>query len=147
MSYFLCLSVPEDVVQALPRAFDPSVYLTEVSALPIGEVTRGEDTRWRSYLLQIGSSSASLVGKGSVRKTHNSDRSAVLVSGIQALLAMRACSSISFLLHWVRGHLATEEVTAKRQELLNATDLPLIVASLEEDVRYVVTGAVHVSDG
>lgn len=130
--------MPQEAVSSLRSSFNQVIYLTDVSSLPIGAITRGKNTSWSAYLLQIGSSSASLLGKGSTRKTHNSDRSELFISGIQSLMINPACSSVSFLVHWMQGLIAAEEITIKQEQQIRLQDTAQFVLNLEEDVRYVV---------
>jgi hypothetical protein len=138
MSCFLCLSVPPEVAPNLRTSFDPIIRLTEASSWPIGEAARGKNKQWPSYVLQIGFSSAKLVGPFPARRTHNNDRSGLLVSGIQSLLADASCPSIAFVLHWFKGHLATEIIPLKDERTVCLTDLARSIYELDEDVRYVV---------
>ena len=139
MSYFLCLAVPRAVADKLLRAFDPMIRFTDASTFPIGEVTRGSRDSRSAFLVQIGSSSASLVGKGGLRRTHNNDHSALLVAGIRTLMENEACHSITFLLHWMQGFVSKEDIPIKNEQTVNIADLADAVLNIAEDVRYKVT--------
>jgi hypothetical protein len=138
MSCFLCLSVPPEAASNLRHSFDPIIHLTEASLWPIGQAARGKNKQWPSYFLQVGSSSAKLVGPFPARRTHNNDRSDLLVSGLQSLLAAVACPSVTFLFHWFKGCLQTETIPLKDERTVGLTDLARSIYDLDEDVRYVV---------
>lgn len=139
MSYFLCLAVPQAATDHMRLAFDRRIHLTEAHDLPIGKATRGKNNNWATYLLQVGSSSASLLCKGVIRRTHNNDHSEVLLSGIQALLKNENVPSLSFLVHWMHGYITTEEIPVKTEKHVGLPDLPHILLDTEEDVRYTVS--------
>ena len=138
MSYFLCLAFTPEVQTHLRSSFDSSIYLTDASQYPIGNTTRGRNTSWSAALLQIGSSSASLIGKANLKETRNNDHSQLFVSGIQTLFENEYCSSLSFLVHWMRGYLTREEIALRREEHIELSALSRTLPELEEDVRYTV---------
>jgi hypothetical protein len=90
-----------------------------------------------------GAGSHRLIGQGTSKKTHNTDRSSVLVDGIQALLELDACYSVAFLFHWMRGLIATEPVTPRWEQRFPISDLARSIPAIEEDVRYVITRPVE----
>ena len=138
MSYFLCLATPPDIDEKVPLSFDKRIYRTDVSNFPIGIATKGPKHSWKATLLQIGSSSASLIGKAGVRRTHNNDLTVLLIAGIQVLLQDKSCSSLSFLVHWMEGHIKTENIPIRSEQSFQLPDLTRVVSSLDEDVRYTV---------
>jgi len=101
--------------------------------------TRGKNASWKAVLLQIGSSSASLIGKAGVRRTHNNDHTGLFVAGIEALLEGENCGSISFLAHWMRGHIESEEVKLRDSQCIMLSGIQKVIDALEEDVRYTVS--------
>ena len=140
MSYFLCLAIPAHLATRLPASFDSRIHMTDASSYPIGKTTRGKHLLWSSFLLQVGSSSASLIGKGSAKKSHNNDHSELLVSGIQKIFDETDCHSLSLLAHWMEGYITTEQIAlADEQEILIA-DLPRALLSLAENIRYTIIG-------
>ena len=88
--------------------------------------------------MQVGSSSASLVGKAGVRRTHNHDHTQMLVSCLELLIADDSCPSMAFLLHWMHGRIDTEPVIARREERVSPDCLSQTIDLIDEDVRYVV---------
>jgi hypothetical protein len=138
MSYFLCLAVPPEVTGLLPSVFDERIHRTDVSDWPIGVTTRGKNRSWKAILVQIGSSSASLIGKGGARKTHNNDHTELLISGITALLERQECASLSFLVHWMHGYITTEEIPLQCDKRIELSALLQSLIELEDDVRYTV---------
>lgn len=92
MSYFLCLAVPPEAAALLPSVFDARIHQMEVTHFPIGKLTQGDHHSWAAVLLQVGSSSATLIGKSSKRKNDHTD---LLLAGVQNLLKnrpMRLCA-------------------------------------------------------
>lgn len=110
----------------------------EVTHFPIGKLTRGNHHSWTAVLLQIGSSSASLIGKSSLRKTHNNDHSDLLISGIQSLLQEEDCFSLSILVHWMHGYIIDEEIALQGDKHIHELALPEELLKFEEDVRYTI---------
>ncbi len=139
MSFFLCLAVPQEAQAQLASAFDKRVHLTDASSFPIGKATRGRKHSWMPVLLQVGSSSASLIGKGGLRRTHNNDHTAILVSGIQRLLENEGCFSVSFLAHWMQGRIDQEQIVLKGEKQINLSEIAQSLLEVEEDVRYLVS--------
>lgn len=142
MSYFLCLAFPAKLDECVRKSFDARILQTDASVFPIGKTTRGPKFSWKATLLQVDFSSASLIGKASVRKTHNNDHTELFVSGVQTLFKSASCTSVSFLAHWMQGYINTEEVTPKAEQSIKVSDLAQIVTDLEEDVRYTILAAI-----
>jgi len=144
MSYFLCLAIPETVSESAFRAaFDQSIWFTAVTDCPIGKITCGKRindkrNKWRATFLQIGFCSAKLIGKGAIKKTHNNDKSPLLIAGLQRLLADENCPSVCFLGHWMQGSISEEEFLLRGQEQIIVAQLPEVLERLEEDTRYVL---------
>jgi hypothetical protein len=115
--------------------------------MPIGITTRGKNHTWLATILQIGSSSASLIGKAGARRTHNNDHTGLFISGIQALLANENCTSVSILAHWMHGYITTEQIPLRDEISLERSALTQAFSELEEDVRYTVLKQVPTGEG
>lgn len=139
MSYYLCLATPPEIHESIFPAFPDTVRFIDASHFPIGKATRGRNLSWPVYILQIGSSSASLVGKGSAKKNAAINRQAQhFIAGVESLLENNATLSLSFLLHWMTGIIASEEVVVRQQKFVHLTDLAEAISAIEEDVRYLI---------
>jgi hypothetical protein len=136
MSYYLCIAVPRPILGQLSRYFDPCIWTNSAQGTPIGEATRGSDKDLAAALIQIGSSSAFLVGRGGVKRTHNNDRRALLLDGVRSIYEANAGCTISLLLHAMRGLIATEPVLVREEIRLDLGRWEAIGGELEEDVRY-----------
>jgi hypothetical protein len=97
---------------------------------------------WRVVLLQIGSSSASLIGKGGTKRTHNNDHSGLLIDGITKLV--KADIPVYFLVHWMEGNISTEPVLVKGEKQLTIDGLLQEIWGIEEDTRYYVIASKQV---
>ena len=139
MSYFLCLALQANEENVLGLAFDKRIFISKVSNLPIGISAISNDLKQKAFLLQIGSSSASLVGKGGAKKTHNNDHSELFISGLQTLLNREECTSVSFLVHWMKGLIALEQVHVKQEKNIGISELSIVIRNVEEDTLYIVT--------
>ncbi|HEY3332805.1 MAG TPA: hypothetical protein VGK19_22420 [Capsulimonadaceae bacterium] len=140
MSFYLAVGIPPQLVSKLRESLDSQIYIGDVTDFPIGRATTRGRSSWVAYTLQIGSSSASLVGKGAIRRTHNNDKSALLISGVEALLGCENVPSITLLLHWMSGWIQNEEVHATCEERVRIENLPETVETMQSDVRYIVCG-------
>ncbi len=139
MSYYLCLATPPEMCESIFPAFPDTIQLIDASHFPIGKATKGRDLSWLVYILQSGSSSASLVGKGSAKKNAAINRQAQhFVTGVETLLGDNATLSLSFLLHWMTGIIASEEIIVRQQKVIHLTDLATSMSAIEEDVRYLI---------
>lgn len=140
MSYFLCLALPRKVSKKMLTAFHPNIHFTNVSTLPIGIATKGRKDAWDAYLLQVGSSSASLIGKGSARKNARiNDQSDYFALGVESLMETEEYLSLSFLAHWMHGYIETEAVSVHAEKSVEHTQLRCLLLNLEEDTRYLVS--------
>ena len=139
MSYFLCLALIADEENQLRSAFDKRIFISEASNFPIGRSAISNERKYKAFLLQIGSSSATLIGKGGARKTHNNDHSELLISGLQSLLIREECSSVSFLAHWTEGMIAVEQVPVLQVITIAVSDLQNTIRNFKEDTLYIVS--------
>ena len=120
-------------------AFPSTIQFIDASHFPLGKATKGKNFSWPVYIIQSGSSSASLVGKGSLKKNATINRQAQhFITGVENLLENNATLSLSFLLHWMTGIIASEEVVVRQQKLVHLTDLAASISVIEEDVRYLI---------
>jgi hypothetical protein len=139
MSYFLCVAVPQEFSNEVFAVFGEDMYISAASQFPIGLATIGNHENWSAYILQIGSSSASLIAKGAIKKNSpNYDRSSLFVSGILSLLARTKLPSICFLAHWMHGYITTEEVVLQDKEDVVISNLHEVMKNIREDVQYTV---------
>jgi hypothetical protein len=140
MSYFVCLALPQKALGQLASAFDRSVHITDVTETPFGKATYGENREWVAYILQVGSSSASLINRGVEKKSSSkTNRPELFVSGIRTLLEDGSCSSVTFLMHLMFGLIKTEKICVQEQKVIKLADLAQSMLFLQEDIRYLVT--------
>ena len=138
MSFFLCVAMPREATHLLPSVFDKSIFQTDASDFPIGKAAIGKNRSWSAVLLQIGSSSAFLVGIANIKKTHNNDRTELLLSGINALMEREECPSLTLLGHWMRGYISTEDVPIEAEKRIDLSVLSGVVSDFEVNIRYTV---------
>lgn len=142
MSFFLCLAFPRRSTEKVLTAFHPSVGFTNVSTMPIGVATKGKKDAWEACLLQVGSSSASLIGRGSIKKNARiNDQKDYFVLGVEKLIETENYLSLSFLVHWMHGLIDTEAVDVRDERNIDKLQLRHFIPSMEEDVRYLVSNA------
>ena len=139
MSYFLCLAVPKGMSHKLSLVFDRCVHLTDVTDFPIGEATKGKNKLWRVFNLQVGSSSASLIGRGAIKvSARNNDRTGLFISGLEALLEEDNRLSLCILIHWMSGSMTTEKFDVSEERPLSLMSFKRDISILQENIRFLV---------
>ena len=138
MSYYLCLSVSDTVASPLAGYFEQRVYLTDASRMPIG-IQTNMASEWRPYLMQVGSSSASLIGKGGIKRTRNNDHRHILVDGVNRILSDHPDAAAAVVVHWMTGRVDAEAVGILRDVRLNIREWTELGGELFEDVRYIIS--------
>lgn len=140
MTYFVCVAVPQKAVSRLFVTFVRVIHLTNITESPFGKATCGENQGWNAYLLQVGSSSASLInGEPKKKNLHDVSCPALFVSGINTLIEEGSCSSVNFLIHVMLGLIDVEKIRVREQKAIKLIDLAQSLPSSQEDVRYTVT--------
>jgi hypothetical protein len=139
MTPFLCLAVPPNLTPRIRAVFKEPVSIKDASEFPIAKATMGDWITWPAYLLQIEAGSSRLVFKEFRKRTHNNDRSELLVSGLQGLMESSQPVSVAFLYHVFTGLLLSEIVSVRDEVIVPIEDIAgYIPDRLEEDTRYVV---------
>lgn len=138
MSYFLCLAIPVEFSALLPHAFDSRVLAMKATSFPIGSTAAGKSPGMDAFVLRIGSSSASLIGKAAPKRTRNNDHTRILSEGIENLIHTHRCPRLRFIAHWFTGYISAEDVSPRERRQIQLNDVARVVSELEEDVLYSV---------
>ena len=130
MSYFLCLSIPSNLDHVHER-FAP-LELKEISNTPFGKAVCGQKKRSVAYLITLRSTSTDLLDKGN----SNNVSSHLIVEMVKTLL--QANHSVSLLVHFFRGRVASEVVSLSGRERMAQDDFCVKFPDIDNDVRYTI---------
>ncbi|MFW6151926.1 MAG: hypothetical protein ACOC6C_03025 [Verrucomicrobiota bacterium] len=130
MSYFLCLSIPSHLDHVHDR-FAP-LELKEISNTPFGKAVCGQKKGSVAYLITLRSTSTDLLDKGN-SKNHASQ---LIVEMVKTLL--QANHSVSLLVHFFSGRVASEVVLFSGRERMSQDDFRVRFPDIDDDVRYTI---------
>jgi len=138
MTYFLCLTFPNELVSALPTSFDSAIHFIDANNWPMAKSARGKNIRWAAQILQTGTSSAFLIAKASLKRNHNTDKTGLFIDGLNSLLKYSDCPAVSFLFHWAYGDMNKEIIEVKGECTYTIAGLRNNIYSLQDDIRYII---------
>lgn len=139
MSYLAFLAVPEELEKEFHSCFDPMIFISEASDFAISRSLRDTTASWKLYSLRTGAGSEKLLGQvGKSRRTHNNDKSQLLIDGVEKFLKMNG-GQVVFFYHLFRGHFATEEAVVAGREAFDFETFRITFQQLESDTVYLVS--------